>query len=119
MWWDRLRQDVRYAARTLRRSPAFALTAVLSLALGIGANSAIFSVVDALILKPLPVDHPEQLVIVRDPKNGNFSYPDYVSLRDGSRTLSTLVAASFLDRIAVDVSGDVEQAPGKMVSGNY
>ena len=62
VWLDDARRDLQYAARTLRRSPGFAATAILTLALGIGANTAIFSLINTLILRPLPVRHPEQLV---------------------------------------------------------
>src|SRR5262249_61746335 len=61
---DTIRSDVRYALRWLRRSPGFTLVAVASLAIGIGFNTAIFTLVDALLFRPLPVDHPERLVAV-------------------------------------------------------
>src|SRR5262249_36319844 len=71
---DRLASDFRYAVRTLRRSPGFAAVAVLSLTLGIGANTAIFTVTDALLLKMLPVQEPRQLAMLTDPdKRGQGS----------------------------------------------
>ena len=70
-WLDSLFRDVRYALRALAASPAFTLVAVLSLALGIGANTAIFSLTDALVLKSLPVQHPEQLLGVNMGETNN------------------------------------------------
>ncbi|MGH9789734.1 MAG: permease prefix domain 1-containing protein, partial [Candidatus Acidiferrales bacterium] len=64
IWLETLWQDVRYAARSLRRNPGFAAVAVLTLALGIGANSAVFSLLDTVLLKQLPVRDPEQLVLL-------------------------------------------------------
>jgi predicted permease len=88
--------DIRYALRTLRQNPGFALVAILSLALGIGANAAIFSVADAMLLRPLPVPRPSQVVSVRaqhrgDP-SGDMSYPDYVDYRNKTRSFDSLAA---------------------------
>jgi predicted permease len=89
-------QDVRYAFRMLLKNPSFTLVAVLSLALGTGANSAMFSLADALLLRPLPVQRPGEVVTVTShlPKGagGSLSYADYRDLRDHSKTLHDLVA---------------------------
>src|SRR5437868_10483828 len=96
-------QDVRYGLRMLLKGPAFTTVAVLTLAFGIGANTAIFSVVNALLLKMLPVRDPQQLVVVGDPtwantsSNGTprtelFSYPLYKQLRDRSSVFEGLCA---------------------------
>jgi len=104
-------RDVRYAIRSLRSRPAFALTVVATLALGIGANTAIFTLVDALILRPLPVPHAEQLVIVGDPAAVNSGWngspvTDYVSLPlyQDVRARNTV----FTDMYANGQSGDLE-----------
>src|ERR1700689_1899697 len=72
LWFDRLVRDLRYSFRSLRKSPGFALTAILTLALGVGANTAVFSVMNAVLLKSLPVADPERLVYFRttDPPKG-------------------------------------------------
>ncbi|MBV9742671.1 MAG: hypothetical protein JO099_02825, partial [Acidobacteriia bacterium] len=90
MWskaWDGIWRDARYAVRGLRRNPGFALVIVLSLVIGIGANSALFSVMNAVLLRPLPVAHPEDLFQVdltesrfRAPQR--FSYPMFERMRD-------------------------------------
>ena len=69
VWLETALQDVRYAFRTLRRNPGFAATAILSLALAIGANTAIYSIVDAAMLRPLPVPEPDRLFTLSSPQN--------------------------------------------------
>jgi predicted permease len=127
-------QDVRYAVRSLRQHRAFSLTVVLMLALGIGANATIFSLVDALLLRPLPVGHPEGLVTIGDPAavdsrwtgspvTDYVSYPLYVDLRDRNGVLSDLYAngsAGDVD-VTIGVSADAtpENPAARLVSGNF
>src|ERR1044072_7461976 len=93
-------QDLRYALRLLRRSPAFTTVTVLSLALGIGANTAIFSLIDTLVLRKLPVRDPDQLVELLqkypgEPRGGGyFTWASYEHYRDRNHVFSTLVAAA-------------------------
>ena len=95
-WVESIFADIRYSFRALRGQPAFVAVAVLSLALAIGANSAIFSFADALLLRPLPVNNPATLLDVSsttpdDPLDG-MSFPDYRDLREKSRSFSGLAA---------------------------
>jgi predicted permease len=126
-------QDVRYGFRMLRKNPAFTLVAVLTLALGIGANTAIFTLINAVILKALPVRDPQGLVIVGDPARANdrslgtpqndiFSYRLYRELRDGNTVFSGIAASGEEHRIRVETSGAgliTEDAVANLVTGNY
>src|SRR5678816_3378017 len=86
-------QDIRFAVRGLLKRPGFTVIAVLTLALGIGANTAIFSVVNATLMRTPPVSDPERLVFVFNGPAGNvFSYPDYIAVRDQNNVLDGLIA---------------------------
>ncbi len=116
--------DIKYGLRQLRNSPGFTTVAVLTLALGIGANSAIFSMINALLLKSLPgVKAPQELVLVTDSGWPNLSYPLYEHLRDGSQSLSGLFTSTGVgkQRMTVTDSNTVETEPvwTQGVSGNF
>ncbi len=116
-------QDIRYSLRMLSKNPGFTAVAVLTLALGIGANTAIFSLIDAILLRTLPVSHPESLVVLasysRDGRVGDFGYPDYLIMRDGNRAFSGVLAASSQERIDIGRGAETEVALRKIVSTNY
>jgi len=128
MWgWasvERIGRDLRYAWRGLRHSPLFATMAVLSLALGIGANAAIFSVINAILLRPLPgVERASELVTINEKFGaGNgppmVSYPDYRDFRDRNSVLTGLAAIGFVPA-SVGPKGNCERIFGYTVSGNY
>jgi predicted permease len=121
--FDELRGDVAYAVRLLRTSPAFTIVALLSLALGIGANTAIFSLIDTVLVKTLPVQDPQHLFFVDNSggKSGGSSgppYPCFERLRDHNRFLSGIAAFS-QRQFKVSIDGVPERVRGQYASGSY
>ena len=116
MWgWtslERLGQDLRYALRQLAANPGFASIAVLSLALGIGANTAIFGLIDHVMLRFLPVRNPQELMVVRR----SFSYPRFEELRRRNNVFSSMFGVHVMTDLNVK---DLGSATGELVSGNY
>ena len=117
--------DVRYALRMLAKNPAFAGVVVLTLALGIGANAAIFSMLDQVLLQSLPVANPDQLVVLSayDPKEGpntdsSFSYAMYQDLRDRNSVFSGVIARGGT-QMNVTYGDQTERVRGELVSGNF
>jgi len=119
---EHLLQDLRYAARMLRHNPGFTSVAVLSLALGIGANTAIFSLIDTVLLRMLPVQRPEQLVFVDNVGarggGGAPPYPCFEQFRDHNHYFSGLAAFS-LYTMRISIDGRPEEVLAQQASGNY
>ena len=121
-WLEELLQDLRYAARTLRKNPGFTAIAILTLALGIGANTSLFSVVNAVLLNPLPYPHPEKLVTLHESKpnfkNGSISYPNF---RDWQKNNKTFSSMAVMRRTSLSVTGlgEAEQVDARFISSDY
>ncbi len=122
---ETLSQHLRYAVRQLRKTPGFTVAAVLSLALGIGANTAIFTLFDQVLLRLLPVHNPEQLVSLRiEPEfavnigSDSMSYPIYRQIRDNNHVFNGVLGRFRLD-LAINYHGSTERGDGELVSGNY
>ncbi|HEY3626342.1 MAG TPA: ABC transporter permease [Terracidiphilus sp.] len=111
--------DLRYSIRQLAKSPGFALTAIATLALGIGANAVVFSVLNAVVLRPVNVPNAQNLYMVQRFQSPSQSYPDYVDLRDKNRTFESLIASSIIGPVGVDTGGNPSTAWPYLASGNY
>jgi len=108
--------DLKFALRQLLKNPGFTAVAVLTLALGIGANTAIFSLIDHVMLRLLPVRNPQELVVLP----GNFSYPRYARLRDLNTVFSETFGVHVLPNMEVSLAGQLPvRATGELVSGSY
>jgi predicted permease len=111
--------DLRIALRQLRKSPGFAVTAILTLALGIGTNAVVFSVLNALVLRPVNVPRAQNLYMVQRFRYPSQSYPDYLDLRDKNRTFESLVTFDIVGPVGVDTGGYPATAWPYLASGNY
>src|SRR5215471_10993015 len=141
-WLDAVLQDMRFAFRMFRKSPGFTAVAILTLALGIGASTAIFNLLNAIMLQSIPVRNPEQLVVLRwsahsKPENlgtssygdcrwtpgaiqsCSFSYPMYNTLSAHADTLSSVLAMADAGQLDLSGNGAVSLVGGELVSGNY
>ena len=119
---ETLFQDLRFGFRRLIKTPGFAVIAILSLALGIGANTAVFSLVNLILFRPLPVADPGKVVSVsavgKDGEMAAFSYPNYIDFRDRNEVLSGLLVSRFT-YMSLSRNGNNERVWGNLVSGNY
>jgi predicted permease len=111
--------DLKFAIRQLAKSPGFFFTALVTLALGIGANAVVFSVLNALVLRPVKVPHAENLYTVQRFRFPSQSYLDYVDLRDRNRTFSSLIACQITGPVGIDTGANPSTAWPYLVSGNY
>ncbi|MGA9672299.1 MAG: ABC transporter permease [Terracidiphilus sp.] len=120
--FETLAQDVAYGFRVLRKNPSFALITIFTLALGIGANTALFSIVNSVLLNPLPYPHPDELVAVHESKanfdQGSIPYPNFRDWQRDNKTLAAL-AISHQRRFTLTGAGDAERVPGDYVSSDF
>ena len=115
---DSIRKDLRYAIRNLIKRPAFTVVAVITLALGIGINTTIFSLANSVFLRPLPVVAPHQLVWVFTDLENPVSYPDYVDYRNQANLFDGMLAYDWVG-LNLGGNGQAERVQGAIVSANY
>jgi predicted permease len=122
VWLEEFVQDLRYGARTLRKNPGFTAIAILTLTLGIGANTSLFSVVNAVLLDPLPYPHPEQLVMLHESKpnfrSGSISYPNFRDWQKNNHSFSAM-AVSRGTSFSVTGLGESEQITARFISSDF
>ncbi|HYP08661.1 MAG TPA: ABC transporter permease, partial [Bryobacteraceae bacterium] len=122
MWLDQLRQDLHFGFRSLLKARGFTAAATLTIALGVGANTAVFSLIDAVLLKTLPVQEPRQLLFLEMAGSAGTSgpphYPCFSRLRTETRSFTALAAFSS-DELRLEIDGHPEQVMGQVASGNY
>lgn len=111
--------DLRVAFRKLWKSPGFTVTAIVTLALGIGANAVVFSVLNAVVLRPVKVPKAQNLYMVQRLQFPSHSYPDYMDLRDKNRTFESMVMSEIVGPVGVDTGGSPSTAWPYLASGNY
>jgi putative ABC transport system permease protein len=112
-------KDIRYGMRSLIKRPGFAAIAIITLALGIGANSAIFSIVNGTLMQPFPVGDPDRLVYVFNGSTGSvFSYPDYSEMRDHNTGFDGMIAWGGI-AVSLNSNEQTDQIGGAIVTGNY
>ena len=111
--------DLRMALRHLKKSPGFTVTAIITLALGIGANAVVFSVLNAVVLRPLNVPNAQNLYMVQRFQFPSQSYLDYLDLRDRNRTFASLATYNIIGPVGVNTSGNPSTAWPYLASGNY
>jgi len=119
VWLEQLWQDIRFGVRMLAKNPGFTAVAILTLALGIGVNTLVFSVVNALVLRQLPVEKPERLVFLQTKGGGiSHSFPNYRSLRDRNNAFAGLVGYR-VSPMSLEVGGGANRVWGYLATGNY
>ena len=111
--------DLRIAFRKLWKSPGFTVTAIVTLALGIGANAVVFSVLNAVVLRPVKLPNAQNLYEVQRFQYPSHSYPDYLDMRDRNRTFESMVMAQIMGPVGVDTGGSPSTAWPYLASGNY
>jgi putative ABC transport system permease protein len=121
-WWRDVLEDVRYGLRVLWKNPRFLAIAVLTLALGIGANTALFSIVNGVLLNPLPYPHPEELVTLHESKpnfaTGSISFPNFLDWQKDNQTFSSMAVQRGTSFILTGL-GESEQIDAQFVSSNF
>jgi hypothetical protein len=122
MWWAHVWRDLRFGLRLLRKSPAFTVAAVLTIALGVGANTAVFQLVDAVLLQSLAVESPKELVFIEPartaPRSGAPPYPCLARLSDRANSFTGL-AVYATDEMRIEIDGRPEAVFGQVATANY